>query len=163
MSKHTSLFSRLPKMIDGCTITLPPNASVILAGQSTPQPVIVQALEGFLAPEKKVQDTKLAHDQALKDRDAQSPNLAAYLDKLAAGLKAYYGADSPTLGKFGVPIKRVPAKLTADQLAAKAAKARATREARGTKGKRQKKTIHGVVPAQSPPANGVGNGSGGKA
>ena len=48
----------------------------------------------------------------------------AYLDDLAVGLKAYYGATNPTLASFGVPVKHPPAKLPADKLVMKAARAK---------------------------------------
>jgi hypothetical protein len=130
----------------------------VIAGQLTPQPVIVQTLQGFIGREQKVVDTKLAHAQAVKDRDDAGKDVGKYLDNLAVGLKAYYGETNPTLSKYGVPVKHPPAKLPADKLLAKADKAKATRTARGTKSKKQKKDIHGVVPAPAP-TNGAGSGA----
>lgn len=60
-----------------------------------------------------------------------------------------FGQDSPTLADFGfTPPKKVT--LSPAQKTARALKAKATREARGTKGKKQKAGIKGTVPTTAP-------------
>ncbi|MGH7269450.1 MAG: hypothetical protein ACREJ3_03385, partial [Polyangiaceae bacterium] len=85
--------------------------------------------------------------------------LSAQATEVVRGLRLYalnaFGRDSPVLADFGfAPPKK--ATLTPEQEVAKASKARATRKARGTMGKRQKAKIKGEVvvtsPATSPPA-----------
>src|SRR5579872_1326755 len=146
-------YKRLTLMLEGCKTALPANATLLLAGQSTPQPAIVQTLTAYAARVQAVVDAKLVYEQAVKARDAADPEVFAYLDRVNSGLAAYFGADNPTLGKFGVPVKHPPAKLTAEQLALKAARLRATRTARGTKGKKAKQAIKGTVPAPATAAS----------
>jgi len=151
MSRQSLLSARLPSMLAGCQSALPPSVSILIAGQSAAQPAIVSTLQGYAALDAKVAAAKLTYDQAIKARDDVAATVATYLDDLAVGLKAYYGATNPTLASFGVPVKHPPAKLPADKLVMKAARAKGTRELRGTKGKNQKKDIKAVIPATPPP------------
>jgi hypothetical protein len=74
---------------------------------------------------------------------------------------AAYANASQTLSDFGLAAPKVRAPLSAEQLAARAAKAKATRAARGTTSKKQKLAVTGNVtgvtvtpitaPAASPP------------
>jgi hypothetical protein len=79
--------------------------------------------------------------------------LSAKLTPILRGLRQYvinaYGETSPVLADFGftAPKKRV---MTPEQKAAAAVKAKATREARHTMGKVQKKSVKGTVPATAP-------------
>jgi hypothetical protein len=79
--------------------------------------------------------------------------LNTHLTPVVRGLRQYainaFGQDSPVLADFGfTPPKKVT--LTPEQKVAKAAKALATRVARGTKGKKQKAPIKGTVPPTVP-------------
>jgi len=84
---------------------------------------------------------------------ASGEALSAKLTPILRGLRQYvinaYGETSPVLADFGftAPKKRV---LTPEQKAAAAVKAKATREARHTMGKVQKKSVKGTVPATAP-------------
>jgi hypothetical protein len=79
--------------------------------------------------------------------------LSAQLTPILRGLRQYVinanGVTSPVLADFGftAPKKRV---LTPDQKAAAAVKAKATRKARNTMGKVQKKSVKGTAPATAP-------------
>jgi hypothetical protein len=71
------------------------------------------------------------------------------LRAIAAQVKAQYGDTQNAgdiLAEFGFSPRKTVVK-TVDVKAAAAAKVRATRKARGTKGKRQKATVKGAVPA----------------
>ena len=59
-----------------------------------------------------------------------------------------FSANGAELLQFGVE-PRKPTKKTAESKALAAVKAKATRDARGTKGSQQKKDIHGTVPADA--------------
>jgi len=79
--------------------------------------------------------------------------LNAQVTPVVRALRQYainaFGQNSPTLADFGFTAPK-KATLTPDQKAAKALKAKATREARGTKGKKQKAAIKGTVPTTAP-------------
>jgi hypothetical protein len=54
---------------------------------------------------------------------------------------SYFGAQSPQLAQFGLAPKKAHKALTSTQLAVKAAKAKATRELRGTTSKKAKALV----------------------
>jgi hypothetical protein len=89
---------------------------------------------------------------------ASSQALSAKLTPILRGLRQYvinaYGETSPVLADFGftAPKKRV---LTPGQKATAAARAKATREARHTMGKVQKKSVKGTVPATAPVSDAI--------
>jgi hypothetical protein len=64
-----------------------------------------------------------------------------YYAALKAAVISYFGAKSPQLVKFGLEPRKTPAPLTSMQLAVRAAKVKATRQQRGTKGPVQKAGI----------------------
>jgi hypothetical protein len=106
---------------------------------------LVDATTAHDVAQAKVKDVFLA----LRDAKAQvSPVLRAYRRYLVAK----YGNATETLADFGLKPPKARAPRTSEQKAASAAKARATREARGTTSKKQKAQIHGVVPAPAQPA-----------
>ena len=73
-------------------------------------------------------------------------------------LKVMFAGASQTLADFGLAPRKVPAPLTVEQLAARTAKLRATRKARGTLGPKAKKAIKGTVtPATNQPVAGPPN------
>jgi hypothetical protein len=79
--------------------------------------------------------------------------LNAQVTQVVRALRQYalnaFGQNSPTLADFGfTPPKKVT--LTPEQKAARTAKALATRKARGTLGKKQKKAIEGTGPTTAP-------------
>ncbi len=78
---------------------------------------------------------------------AQMPALAAFMKAFEAIVRVMLGASVEALADFGLAPPKVPAPRTAEQKAVAAARARATRQARGTKGSRQKKDVKGNVTA----------------
>jgi hypothetical protein len=82
------------------------------------------------------------------DAAAKYKVLSAQVSLVVNGLRQYvvnaFGADSPVLADFGFT-PRKKAVLTTEQKVARAQKAKATRAARGTKGKVQKKAVKGSV------------------
>jgi hypothetical protein len=87
------------------------------------------------------------------DASATYETLNTKVTEVVRGLRQYvinvYGQNSPVLADFGFTApKRAP--LTPEQQVARAAKADATRKARGTLGKKQKAKIKGTVTATAP-------------
>jgi hypothetical protein len=126
-----------------------PNGSFTFGNATYTSASLVQMLQSLA-------DAMAAHDAAqAKAKDA----LTALHDvdaKVAPVLRAYrrflvvtYGNANETLGDYGLQPPKARAPLTSEQKAAAAAKARATRKARGTASKKQKASIHGVVPAKA--------------
>src|SRR5580692_1232167 len=84
-----------------------------------------------------------------KDAVAATHGLQAQVDPViliyTRFLQATFASATQTLTEFGLAPRKVPAPRTAEQKAAAAAKAKATREARGTTGKKAKLAVKGNV------------------
>ena len=104
----------------------------------------------------KVVTAKAAWLDAAKTYKALNPKATAVVRGLRNFVIGMFGETSPKLADFGfTPSSR--ATQTAEEKAQAAAKRKATRAARGTKGKKQKADIHGTVtPAQPPAATATG-------
>ncbi|MGO8993448.1 MAG: hypothetical protein ACLQVI_08965 [Polyangiaceae bacterium] len=139
----------------------------------------VLTLNGVSYKAKDLQKTLQAHVDASSAADAleakwrtavatanaKAATVAGLLPALRAHLISEYGGSSQTVADFGfTPKKRT---TTVDAQALGVARRAATRQARGTKGKKQKAAIVGVVqpaastaPAEAPkPATGTGTGT----
>jgi hypothetical protein len=75
----------------------------------------------------------------------QLPPLLLFMAAFVAFVKATFGNQPDVLADFGLPPKKARTPLTVEQKAAAAAKRKATREARGTKGPVAKQAIVGNV------------------
>jgi hypothetical protein len=78
---------------------------------------------------------------------AATPVLVAFMNAFEDLVRVQFGADTKALGDFGLAPRKTRAPLTAEQKAVAAAKGKATREARGTKGPKAKKAVKGNVKA----------------
>ncbi len=83
-----------------------------------------------------------------KEAETRLPSLDRSLRNWVVG---HFGGDSVEVGEFGFSTRK-PAAVTADVRAKAVLLARATREARGTKGKRQKQKIKGSLVDPAAPA-----------
>ncbi len=92
------------------------------------------------------------HEAALQARDEADAQNTAVIDSITSGVRGAVGSSPTALAPYGLKPRKDPEPLTAEQNVEKAAKALATRKARGTLGKKQKAAIHGTV---TPPATGT--------
>jgi hypothetical protein len=154
--------ARVQALIAGTTKHFP-NGSLTIGGTVYTAASLIQVLQGLAnamtarnAAEAGAKDA-LAAEQAAQAQ--VSPILLAYKRLV---LVTYANA-AQTLADFGLTPPRARTPLTTEQLAARAAKAKATRTARGTTSKKQKLAIKGNVtgapvipvtpPAATPPAS----------
>jgi hypothetical protein len=94
---------------------------------------------------------KAYHDAVGAERESEQ-KIAPLRQALKGAVASRFGASSSTMSDFGFKPRKVRAPKAAT--VAKAVEQRnATREARGTKGKRQKEKIVGTLPAEPPPPN----------
>jgi hypothetical protein len=96
-----------------------------------------------------VTPAKGAWQRAVAEAKAAKDAAAAVRPGFEQWVQANFGKDAQALADFGVPPKK-PRVIKPATKVASAQKAAATRAARGTKGKVQKKAIKGAVP--TPPA-----------
>jgi hypothetical protein len=144
----------------------------LIIGGDTYTPAQVEAeLQGFAKLRAAVDTAQAAVKAALADETSQGPAMRAFYVAFIAYVRAAFGNSPDVLTDFGLEPKKARKPLTAAEQAAAAAKRKSTREARGTKGKRQKSTIHGDVtgvvvtpvtttPAPAPAAPTASNASG---
>jgi len=110
---------------------------------TTPQ--VVQLGTGLLAAASAVVQAKAAYAEAVaKERKLQATD-GAILSVVRVNLAGALASSPTTLAALGVTPRKKPAPLSPSALAARAAKAEATRKARGTASKKQKATVTGDV------------------
>ena len=88
---------------------------------------------------------KTAWDQCLAEEKAQVPALWAFLSSFVTFVRATYGRSPDQLAQFGLAPPKQRRALTVEEATTKVAKAKSTRKARGTMGKKKKLAIKGDV------------------
>jgi hypothetical protein len=150
-------------MLQGFQNLIPAGSTLPYAGSGFSQAAVIAQLESVLALYPAVASAKKATSSAVANLRAAVPGARSLLKSLKVALTAFYGSGSPELAEFGIASK-TPQKPSSLQNAVKAAKAKQTREANGTLGKKQKAQAALVAQAQSvlvPQVTGAPTGSGG--
>jgi hypothetical protein len=131
----------------------------IMVGGSTTTPAAAEAqLTALSTLRNDVDAARTALRAKVATETAQLPALRAFLVAFVAFVRGTFGNSPDILADFGLPPKKTKAPLTVEQKAAAAAKRKATREARGTTGKKAKLAVKGnvigvvVTPVTSAPA-----------
>ena len=125
---------------------LPTNCTQITAsGQVWTLADLITAVTAMVKLYQDEVDARKDHQDALQARDAQAPNILTQYEAIKAALKAALGRYNPHLISLGLRPDKVPTPLTVEKLQQRVAKSGATRKARGTLGKNQKKAIKGTV------------------
>ncbi len=137
--------SRAKQLIAGTKKHLA-NASSLAFGGSTFTPAQVEAsIQTLIDLRTGVDDAKAATKARLAAEAAQAPALRILTDAYVTYVKATYGNSPDVLADFGLKPKKVKTPLTIEQMAAAAAKRKATRAARKTMGTKQKKAVKGTI------------------
>ena len=133
------------KLIDG--FNKHPTLTSLLIGNTTLKSTdVIAVLQGRLATSNAVQSTRATWQNAVKaDRD-ELAKTKAYVDGVKQALQVVFSGSIDGLADFGLTARK-PRVQTPEQKAIAAAKAKATRAARGTKGTVQKKAVTGNVTA----------------
>jgi hypothetical protein len=122
-----------------------PNGSFTIGSTTYTAASLIQVLETLAnAMTARIAAATGAKDALVTEQATQTkvgPIALAYKNLVLAA----YANASQTLSDFGLAPPKVRAPLSAEQLAAKAAKAKATRTARGTTSKKQKLAVTGNV------------------
>jgi hypothetical protein len=121
-------------------------SSLPLAGSTYTLAALEQLIQSRIDAANKVAQAKANWSDATATYKALNTQLTPVIRGLRQYVINAFGQDSPLLADFGfTPPKK--ATLTSEQLVVRAAKADATRKARGTMGKKQKKAVKGTVTA----------------
>jgi hypothetical protein len=136
-------------LVDGLNMhsaTIPP---IFIAGAAVPLKDIITTLQSRIAAAKNVSPAKATWLAALAaDRDVRSKS-KTLVSALKQSLLVFYAGQVQTLADFGLTGRKTPVVSPETQVAA-AAKAKATRAARHTMGKKQKAKITGTVVTTAP-------------
>jgi hypothetical protein len=117
---------------------------LLASGTFTPAQVMAQ-LQALVTLRTNANDAKAAAKAKLATEEAQVPPLRSFMATYVAFLKAAFGNSPDVLADFGLQPKKAATPPTAEQKAAATVKRAATREARGTKGPKAKKSVKGAV------------------
>ncbi len=118
--------------------------SLVLGTQTLSNAAMVQRVEKRIANRKAVIAARVAWLAAIATERATRADDRQFIDDLKQTLRARFSTDPAALGDFGLAARK-RTKATAKTQVAAAAKAKATRDARGTKGAKQASEIHGNV------------------
>src|SRR5271166_1648374 len=119
--------------------------TLTVGGVSYDAATLVPILQGLDNAITASDAAKAKWNDALKSMQDESTKVLPVIRKLQSYLVSSLGDASSTLADFGLVPRKVPAPLTAQQLAAAAAKREATRAARKTMGTQQRKKVKGNV------------------
>jgi len=143
--------SDLQRMLQGWQEVIPSDSTVTSSAGSLTEAAVLAQLQGYLAAYADLDTHVTATRQARAQVESQLQAARKYYSVLKAAVTNLFGAESPQLVQFGLEAKKARAKLTSEQLAVRAAKARATRALRGTQGPVKKQdTVSGPMEFTQP-------------
>jgi hypothetical protein len=135
------------KLIAGAQQHLSAKQSITLDGVATTVGAVLTQLQSFVTNRANVVSAQAAAKAAVATERAQAPALNVVIDAFEAFVRLTFGPTGTELPDFGLTPHKEPAPLTTEQKAVAAAKRKATREARGTMGSKQRKSVKGNVTA----------------
>ncbi len=126
-----------------------PNAaqSLSFGGATHTVTALTQLFQSFVDLRQAVIASQATTKAKVAAERAQTPQLLAVIDDFVAFVKVTFGNQPDVLADFGLAPPKARTPLTAVQKAVAAARGKATRAARHTAGKNQKKGVKGAVNA----------------
>ncbi|MBS2033333.1 MAG: hypothetical protein JST54_36010, partial [Deltaproteobacteria bacterium] len=125
----------------GVEANLDKSRTVKIGGPAMKKPDLLAEIAAQRKPFLDVLAARNELEAKIKARDAALPAVLDFVKKYDAGITAELGTDPNVKAKYGLPSKKAKRALTAEQTVRKVAKMRATRELRGTMGKREKERV----------------------
>lgn len=132
-------------LLDGLTKNASTLTSFTIASQVVPTATITQALQARLKALSASQTARAAWQTAVKAETDERASTKALIAGVRQALQVMYSGAADTLAQYGLKPRKPRTPLTSEQKVAAAAKAKATRDARGTTGSVQKKAVKGNV------------------
>jgi hypothetical protein len=139
----TKAQTQLQQMLAGAQKDLPATSTVDINGQELKQSDIVAKLQGWIQLCEQKDAAKAAAGTAVQALKAIEPEVTQFKVSFGQALKQVLGKSSPLLSDFGLNVTQRKVPTTETRLLAKA-KSAATRAARKTMGKEQKKAVKGL-------------------
>jgi hypothetical protein len=142
------LIAQLGQLISGLQKNQP-NGTIVIDGTSYTTTELIQLLQALIDALSSTVAARTAYRDAVHQSDALLKTDGPTVTALKASLRITYGPDSSTLSQYGLSPRKVTVR-TAEEKAIAAEKARATRAARHTMGKKAKKAITGATASAAP-------------
>jgi len=120
-------------------------AALMFASGSFTLAQVVAQLQQLATLRTDVDTAKAALEAKLAAETVQAPALRTFMRAFVQFVKTTFSKSPDVLADFGLKANKAKTPLTVEQKAAAAAKSKATRSARGTKGSKQKAAITGAV------------------
>ncbi len=105
-------------------------------------------LQSYVDNREAVEVSKAAFRAKVQTEQATAPSQLAVIRAFEKAVRSMFGSSADALADFGLAPPKARVTRTAEEKAVAAAKGAATRKARGTMGKNQKKNVKGSVTAQ---------------
>jgi hypothetical protein len=137
INRDEALIAGVQKHLSGVTLTL--------VGQALTTKQIVSNLQDLIDAASAVPTTRAAWEAAVTADKAQQASSQEFLVALRQTILAMFRSQPDVLADFSLTAPKKHPKLTTAQAALKAAKSKATRQARGTVGPVAKQQIKGNV------------------
>jgi hypothetical protein len=143
------------QLVAGIQKHLSSTASLTLSGASYTPAQVTQSLQAIVDLRSGVETARAATQAKVVAEKEKAPAALALMAALVGYLRVAYSNSPDVLADFGLKPKKVPTSQTTEAKAQSAAKRVATRVARHTMGKNQKKAIHGAAPTTAPAGGGA--------
>jgi hypothetical protein len=124
-----TLEAKLELLVAGLEKCFPKGDALVIGGERFTPTKLAAKVKGHIAPFKAARAAHKHLTECVQAREAKQPALDVLLEDAERFLSGYFGAESQSLKDFGFTPKKKRAKLTGEELAARTAKARATRDA----------------------------------
>jgi hypothetical protein len=132
---------------------LPPGITALtILGKTYTRPELAAQIALYEGKYAKAEDLAVQARTAAEERDAEAPEARAFVAAAKGAIKTALGRKSANLTVVGITPDKTPAPPTVEEIQVRVAKAKATRAARHTMGKKQKAKIKGQVPPPAPPS-----------
>ncbi len=122
-----------------------PNGQFTLENTALTTPALVGLIQGLIDAINGVNTAETAVKAAQQNARVKEANVRPIVTALKRNLRAMFGQAADQLAPFGLEPQKAPKPRTGKQVVAAAAKAEATRTARGTTSKKQKLEVTGNV------------------
>jgi hypothetical protein len=130
-----------------------PNGSLTLGSATYTVPALVQLVKSLADALDAADAAKASWQDALKNATDTKAKVGPVVRDYQSWVAVTYRGTPSTLADYGVTPRKAPTPLTAQQKATAALKRKATRTARHTMSKKQKKNVKGAAPAATPVAS----------
>lgn len=138
-------------LLDGCKEKMAGMTTVPVAGQQVPVTEVFDTVQKRIDANDAVVPAEAAFHKAVQNNRQVRSSTAKFVRDLISTIRTLFGSDVDTLAVFGQKPPKTRTK-TPTVLVQASAKAKATRTARGTKGKKARLAITGAAPAAEPAA-----------